>query len=888
MEIIPISSPDAKEKLFSEFDPRTTIWVVPDLVSRSALQEKLLQKFDVVENNACLRISDLWRQLFFRVRPDFRVVSPAYAKALVREWLKTSEFEWARTPGASENIVHYLNELIPLISHPESETLMPQWFQENQGAFVRWGLWYVEAVRLWKRFYAEKIVARNWISGFLVNEPGFEKQLSRPLIFDLGVEILAPELELMRQMSRFVEVKILVPSPEWAGEYPALTNLIPCEEVKRWQGGKTDFRHFASSLGEIKDSVATVRQWIEEGVEPEKIAIVAPNRKRVWSTLVEFLRFEGIRVQENEPDPVSAYGRIGQLISRLQNNFGHIESSHIELDLFHSSEVERKLINHEEFYRLFNNIYSDRDLRRHAEIKREYEARAEISQAWNTNEFINKVSAQWNDDWPHETLEKLLNEVVKDSHPGIPLEPRNWLSYFGELAGTVDLNSSQGNVSGVRVENYFSADHLNISHLYFLNATEAEFKKNRRTSILDEDLKSLSRALGFNLTVNAPDIPEFIAKWLLSRNFKASVLSFADSDFSGREETPAFFWLQGCLARGQETKILVPGMTVWDQKQESLAKNPESTEVGKRVRAEFEKPATSIGPWHKPLKISATSLANYNRCPYVYYAENLLGMKVSEPLDLDLGYMDLGQLLHFLTEKIISENRGFDLSESEISKIIDSWARESAVPLVDSDLWQHQKVRLYPYVKKFLETESEWRRRFPQTKTAAVELEIKGEINTPLGVVKITGRIDRVDHDGEGRYLVIDYKRSDSNLSALKSWLKNQLYQPLLYTLAIEKGWTRLGRQKVVGGQFYVLRDGDRTRAFFVKEESGTLFDSDSRERNKISNAEKEELIGELEKVISDSVTRVLGGEFLPKPVDEEQTCNDCRWRYSCRARHLM
>lgn len=866
LKIIKVKSPEEKAKILAEFNPENSTWVVPDLVSRSAIQKRFLDECGFAEANACVRVSDLWQHLLFSVRSDVRVISPALAKALIREWLTESEFDWAKTPGASETVVQYLTELIPLLSHPDSQNLMPKWFQDNQGAFVRWGLWYLESMRLWKKFSTEKLIARNWISGVLVNEPGFEKSWSRPIVFDLGVEVLAPEMELIKALGRFQDVTLILPSPEWGPEL---------SQTQNWLGSGIDYRRFASGLAEIKDAVATVRWWTDAGVEFEKIAVLAPNRKRIWSTLAEFLKHEGVPVRETESDPMSAHGRVAQLLARLELGNSKLTSDKLEMDLFHSATARKIILNYNDFSRIFSYVYDQNDVRRHSGIAKSYESKA-ADEKKNANGFLKDVSALWDENWNSEPIEKIFGEVLKDVPGNIQLEKNNWIGYLGDLTRTIDLPEEKSAQEGIYIENYISAEHLPVSHIYFLNATDAEFRKSRRTSILDEDLKSLSRSLGFNLVVNDPNAPEYNAKWILSKNHLKSVLSYSDTDFSGRAEAPAFFWLQGNIGNGFNPKrVFEPGKTVWDQIQESACKNKiaETSERLNEFRGDFN--------------LSATAMANYNKCPFIFFAENILRLNIPEPVDFDLGYRDLGSLLHYILENVVENNLGFELSNEKISKCIDQWTEENKFPVIDRNIWQEQKRKFYPFVQKFLETERTWRNKFPLTKTVGTELEFSTEIPTSTAPIKMRGRIDRVDTDGQGHFAVIDYKRSSSSLTSYGSWLKNKIYQPLLYTMALENGWTSLGKNHVSSGQFFVLKDGDRSKSYFVTEDAGTLYGVDDKARNKISLAEKIEMLEGMQEVIKSTAENIRLGKLLPNP-SEEKLCNDCSWRYACRAKHLI
>jgi ATP-dependent helicase/DNAse subunit B len=196
--------------------------------------------------------------------------------------------------------------------------------------------------------------------------------------------------------------------------------------------------------------------------------------------------------------------------------------------------------------------------------------------------------------------------------------------------------------------------------------------------------------------------------------------------------------------------------------------------------------------------------------------------------------------------------------------------------------------------RMFLEHEKSWRERFPATRTVGRELafECHWDMSAsapqaePGGGVVISGRLDRVDVDSQGRYALIDYKASKNNLRNWQSWLPNRQVQLALYAQLLEMGLMGLPKGAVASANYYVVRDADRHFGFHVKDETSELYSSADKHRNFIDDADKEELFKQLRVNLQGAITQIVSGNFNPAPLDPKN-CPSCSWRTLCRAPHL-
>src|SRR5690606_42072257 len=82
--------------------------------------------------------------------------------------------------------------------------------------------------------------------------------------------------------------------------------------------------------------------------------------------------------------------------------------------------------------------------------------------------------------------------------------------------------------------------------------------------------------------------------------------------------------------------------------------------------------------------------------------------------------------------------------------------------------------------------------------------------------------------------ILIDYKGSAAELTSWKSWLENRQVQMPLYALLLEGGFSELPPGEVVAANFYVVRDRDRGRGYFVKEDRSEEHTSELQSRENL------------------------------------------------------
>jgi RecB family exonuclease len=249
--------------------------------------------------------------------------------------------------------------------------------------------------------------------------------------------------------------------------------------------------------------------------------------------------------------------------------------------------------------------------------------------------------------------------------------------------------------------------------------------------------------------------------------------------------------------------------------------------------------------------------------------------------------------LHALVENLLAEPVRWNWSDEELGALVDRTRLAEEIRMGDERLWPAVRAQHIKLGRVFLEHEKKWRERFPQTRTVGRELafecswDMTAEGPQPgAASIILSGRLDRVDVDSQGRYALIDYKATKNNLRNWQSWLPNRQIQLALYAQLLEMGLMGLPRGPVASANYYVVRDSDRHFGFHVKDSTSELYSSEDKHRNFIDDTDKEELFKQLRANIHGAISTIVAGNFNPAPLDPKN-CPSCSWRTLCRAPHL-
>ena len=281
---------------------------------------------------------------------------------------------------------------------------------------------------------------------------------------------------------------------------------------------------------------------------------------------------------------------------------------------------------------------------------------------------------------------------------------------------------------------------------------------------------------------------------------------------------------------------------------------------------------------------TVTELDTYLHCPYDYYITRILGIEPLEEVSEDLSPLDRGSKVHAIlcnfyrswNGPVTRENRG------EALQLL----RQLADPAFDhtADTFRNRREKeafLTIMAERFLDAEIEvWKQGM---RPAYLEQKIEGFalVLSSGGEVELSGKIDRIDVDGNGNFMIIDYKTGKYPLPAMNS--DQKIFQLPVYAVMARQALSnvkaedaaRLGEP--IGLAYYDLAGRTAGAARDV-----VLFNRDAREDHPSSKPKASSKNGqEFQTILGQSMDRarkavegILAGRFPDTPQDE----NKCRF----------
>ena len=330
-------------------------------------------------------------------------------------------------------------------------------------------------------------------------------------------------------------------------------------------------------------------------------------------------------------------------------------------------------------------------------------------------------------------------------------------------------------------------------------------------------------------------------------------ISCAVKSYSGEVSVPSFFTdrNQTEVVKGMTSDRLsdeeamwrdgtVPGLKALPAQKIWFEKALESS-----LRERGERQFSSV---ETPLKITATALSAFVKCPFRWYCSNVLGLEETD-YEADMAdNLEVGNLLHDCLEQWLNEVEDLDNLKTEES-------RKKLNSIFENRLAQYRhrdKAAYLPRQERIL-------LHFPDIlyKFADVDFGSGVKLNCtekPFDVTfdgyRLKGRIDCILENKDGEYAVIDFKKKKID----KTSVQIQLYAKVMNKLPVI-------------GAYYSIEEGKLEKIW------------NSTDELKVQLENLDSVIERLKKAVENS-------DLEPTPSDDN--CQNCEFRGICRRRYVI
>jgi ATP-dependent helicase/nuclease subunit B len=296
---------------------------------------------------------------------------------------------------------------------------------------------------------------------------------------------------------------------------------------------------------------------------------------------------------------------------------------------------------------------------------------------------------------------------------------------------------------------------------------------------------------------------------------------------------------------------------------------------------------------------SITAIEDYRSCPYRFFLKHVLKIKPAPKPTLLPELLDLGLLYHAILRGFGKKLRGKSLRREEIDRY---W--EILVGLFEEEYqeWQRwagnqpaemilslKQEEIRKTLKRWLESELEWteatagRFKLYQLEwgfgingvTSELETLSSAPYHLEQGsvIINVWGRIDRVDCDDSGSFVVYDYKLGRG--PTVKDLIEMKDLQIPVYLLALEQ--LHFGKGQAVGGSYLGLRSPSRGNGgIWNREKLGPVLKG----KSLLEQEQWEAFLEGIKKELVTPVTGIRSGNFN---LTDGDCLKYCEYRDCCR-----
>ncbi len=924
LQFYPLTTADSIFELVENAAMASQSWIVSDLKSKNEIQKRLIEKQGYFLESSILRASDFWKIALRKLAPQIQVVASDFIRLVVDNFVEKFAAQLDLKTYEASTLLAYVQELAPILLHPESEQLLAEWFSQQE-KIKKWQRWHLLAKACIKYIIEDHhIIDGRWTAAYLQNLDLSQLSWPADLVVDLGTEMSSVEMGLFKILSKKTNVKIIWPQPAWHLRYPLLLKtyhdnlgygevLQDKNEKLIGNFGASSFVRVSTQLAEVKLTVSQVRSWYEQGVPLDKIAIISSQIETYWPILKYLLDEEGLIYQKDHVIRLNSLGVVQNFLAYCNNLLAEVSWDSLEQSFF--SRHSPTEVSFESFKSLFYQIYDDSDLQRDQKIKNLFYRQIDLHKKVSRDEFLSTVVKLWNETLQFHLLPEsdhqvdLFEIIFKDflvRSADVQSDFKRWLEFLKSCINSKEIKIDNHEALGLQVLPLMSSHLSDSLYQIWLGLDEKSLSSRKKHLLPVADIYELKTQFDFSIEYPEESYFDFNMRWLLEKNAASKIYICSNTNFEAEPLTPSLFFLE----RNALHALTLPPATRHDEVQNYLSQinfQNEPVDLGEGL---YDLNRISLAGLKRDLivlpnivsiplidSITPSELEEYWKCGFKLLAQKVFRLKDLPQVAVDLDPRQKGSLLHQLFEFLIEglqANTNLKLIEDSIYDFLDAQRRQAHIYPQDDLLWNIQKNKMALIGKAFIQFEFERKKPLQTTSEQSFELYfdltnkefLSAPLHAKLGLqkaIRFNGRIDRIDQQPNG-IIIYDYKSATTDLSHYSDWLDNGEFQLLLYLVACEK--VLFPNQCVIASVYYDYRKFDFSKGLMYEDFHAEHIQNSRRKKALATPEQKAALADNFILLLETLFSRLHRLDFSSTPVDVE-ICIRCNWSKLCRAHHL-
>lgn len=914
LEFLKVNNPDQIKSLLQIYDPLKDTWIVSDLKSKQEIQSEAIQKYSYYTDEAILRVNDFWRLWIRRIEPTLQVVSSDFIKSLVQHFVDLFGAKLEIIDSEVSSLNKALQEFAPILLHPTSDDVLQEWLAV-QSADKKWLRWYQLAkVCLNYIVYEKKALDSKWSAAYLQTLDLNLLSWDRKLFVDLGSELSTVEMGLFKHISKTQDVVIITPDPFWKEKFPYLLNTYKenfgygtvresaepsGESESKRVPKKEQFVRLSTQLAEIKFAVSTIRNWVDNGVSPEKIAIISADIESYWPVLQLYLEEEGLNYKKDLVAQLNSLGDVQNLLAAIKNISQEVAWDSLEKNTFPREADTQKAMpfKYEKFKALFYQLYDEDDLSREAKINQLFYKKVDFSAEVDRDEFLAVILKIWIELPRSNNKNDLFDLIFKDflaQSMNVKIKFSRWMQFLKNRLSHKEIVVRKSNGNGLSILPLMSAHMIDVSRRIYIGLNDEYYHRRQNSMMSLSDSIALKTQFDLGVDFSEESYLDFNLRWQSLEINENSFFTTSHLSFTSEPMTSSLFFIEN----SPESDLVGPQSTRLDELQKQLSYFKDKEQISDFSQlVSVERLFQDVNGYQNNIKtdvfrnLSVSDTENYAQCSFKLLAAKGFRLKDYPQVALDLDPRQNGSLVHLLFEYCINLMTTDSYTQKKVAAFLDEKRTEFNIYSQQEAYWIIQKNKFLQLAGKFYNFEKSRIGIFNIITEKACEIFFNldtQEFTTekPVNCFSFNIRLDRIDIHKTKKYsIVYDYKSSSYQATNFSSWVSGQQFQMLLYMMALEL--TFKNDNPVKGALYYQYKTFDLKKGLIEEQAGLEDFSLTKRHKSLINESKKEELTDNFLVLITDVLKRLSLNEFSTSPQDLD-ICKKCDWRKLCRATHLM